>query len=134
MSTKEIYQQLEELLTENKKGYVTFEQIMNIFPKQPTASNAKKLLTLLKKYSAQLISSAELAKKRNIEDAKRKAKERQKLHDEALEKEFDLANKKELLEWSRSDSPVRMYLREMGQITLLTKEEEIYISKKNELG
>lgn len=134
MSTKEIYQQLEELLTENKKGYVTFEQIMNIFPKQPTASNAKKLLTLLKKYSAQLISSAELAKKRNIEDAKRKAKERQKLHDEALEKEFDLANKKELLEWSRSDSPVRMYLREMGQITLLTKEEEIDISKKNELG
>ena len=34
----------------------------------------------------------------------------------------------ELLEWSRSDSPVRMYLREMGQIPLLTKEEEIEIA------
>ena len=39
-----------------------------------------------------------------------------------------------LLEWSRSDSPVRMYLREMGQIPLLTKEEEIEISKKIEGG
>jgi RNA polymerase primary sigma factor len=38
------------------------------------------------------------------------------------------------MEWSRSDSPVRMYLREMGQIPLLTKEEEIEISKKIEFG
>ena len=28
------------------------------------------------------------------------------------------------------NSPVRMYLREMGQIPFLTKEEEIEISKK----
>ena len=42
--------------------------------------------------------------------------------------------KTDLLEWSRSDSPVRMYLREMGQIALLTKEEEVEISKKIELG
>ena len=41
---------------------------------------------------------------------------------------------KELLEWSRSDSPVRMYLREMGQIPLLTKEEEVSLSKNIELG
>ena len=39
-----------------------------------------------------------------------------------------------MLEWSRSDSPVRMYLREMGKIPLLTKEEEIEISKKIEGG
>ena len=39
-----------------------------------------------------------------------------------------------LLEWSRSDSPVRMYLREMGKIPLLTKEEEIEISKRIEKG
>ncbi|MGB2553790.1 sigma-70 factor domain-containing protein, partial [Campylobacter sp. MOP51] len=32
------------------------------------------------------------------------------------------------------DSPVRMYLREMGQISLLTKDEEVEISKKIELG
>ena len=48
--------------------------------------------------------------------------------------EFDILKEHELLEWSRSDSPVRMYLREMGQIPLLTKEEEIEISKKIEGG
>ncbi|KRS63073.1 RNA polymerase sigma factor RpoD, partial [Campylobacter jejuni] len=60
--------------------------------------------------------------------------EKQKLQDTSLENEFDLANENDLLEWSRSDSPVRMYLREMGQIALLNKDEEIEISKKIELG
>ena len=41
---------------------------------------------------------------------------------------------RELLELSRSDSPVRMYLREMGQIPLLTREDEVELSKNIELG
>ncbi|NOX14475.1 MAG: RNA polymerase sigma factor RpoD [Epsilonproteobacteria bacterium] len=134
MSTKEIYTQLEELFKENEKGHVTYEKVMDVFPKQPTASNAKKIITLLKKYKVSLISSAEIAELRNKQEAKKREEERQKLQDEALEEEFDLASEKELLEWSRSDSPVRMYLREMGQIPLLTKEEEIDISKKIEFG
>ncbi len=134
MSTKEIYAKLEELFKENEKGHVTYEKVMDIFPKQPTASNAKKVITLLSKYKVSLISSAEIAKLRNKQEAQKREEERQKLQDEALEDEFDLASEKELLEWSRSDSPVRMYLREMGQISLLTKEEEIDISKKIEFG
>ncbi len=135
MSTKEIYANLENLLKEKEKeGYVTYEEVMDLFPKQPTASNAKKMLALLKKYNVKLITSAEKAKLRNLEEAKKREEERQKLQDEALEDEFDLASEKELLEWSRSDSPVRMYLREMGQIPLLTKEEEIDISKRIEFG
>jgi len=134
MSTKEIYAKLEELFKENEKGHVTFEKVMDVFPKQPTASNAKKVISLLDKYKVSLISSAEIAKLRNKQEAQKREEERQKLQDEALEDEFDLASEKELLEWSRSDSPVRMYLREMGQISLLTKEEEIDISKKIEFG
>jgi len=45
-----------------------------------------------------------------------------------------MTKEKELLEWSRSDSPVRMYLREMGKIPLLTKEEEVELSKQIEEG
>ena len=134
MSTKELYAELEELFKENEKGNVTYEKVMALFVKQPTASNVKKMTTLIKKYKITLITSAELAKLRNLEEALKRAEEAQKLQDEALEKEFDLANEKELLEWSRSDSPVRMYLREMGLISLLTKEEEIEISKKIEFG
>jgi RNA polymerase primary sigma factor len=134
MSTKEIYTKLEELFKENEKGHVTYEKVMDLFPKQPTASNAKKVISLLNKYKVSLISSAEIAKLRNKQEAQKREEERQKLQDEALEDEFDLASEKELLEWSRSDSPVRMYLREMGQISLLTKEEEIDISKRIEFG
>ena len=134
MSTKELYAQLEELFKENEKGNVTYEKVMALFIKQPTASNVKKMIAMMDKYKITLITSAELAKLRNLEEALKRAEEAQKLQDEALEKEFDLANEKELLEWSRSDSPVRMYLREMGLISLLTKEEEIDISKKIEFG
>lgn len=69
----------------------------------------------------------------NAEEAKKKREQREKLI-ESEDDVFDLLKNKELLEWSRSDSPVRMYLREMGQIPLLTKEEEIEISKRIETG
>ncbi len=134
MTTKELYQQLEELFSGRKKDFVTYAEVMSLFEKQPTASNAKKVLSFLKKYNVTLITSAELAKNRNIEEAKKKAIDRKKVQDKALEEEFDLASEKELLEWSRSDSPVRMYLREMGKINLLTKDEEIDISKQIEFG
>lgn len=134
MASKELYTALEELFAENEKAYVTYENVMNLFVKPPTPANVKKLMSLLEKYKVTLISSAEIAKMRNKEEARRREEERQKIKDDALEEEFDLASEKELLEWSRSDSPVRMYLREMGQISLLTKDEEIDISKKIEFG
>ncbi len=133
-SAKELNKILDDLITSNKNDYITYEQLMENFDKQPTLSNAKKVATLLKKYNTQLVSSAEIAKIRNIQEAKEAQEARQKIQDEALEKEFNLSSDKELLEWSRSDSPVRMYLREMGQVPLLTKEEEIKISKQIELG
>jgi len=134
MTTKELYQKLEDLISKKKKDYVTYAEIMSLFEKQPTVSNAKKVLALLQKYNVKLITSAELAKRRNIQEAKKREEDRKKVQDKALEEEFDLASEKELLEWSRSDSPVRMYLREMGKISLLTKEEEIDISKQIEFG
>ncbi len=134
MAPKELYTLLEELFAEHEKSYVTYENVMELFAKPPTSANVKKLMTLLEKYKVTLISSAEIAKMRNKEEARKREEERQKLQDEALEDEFDLASEKELLEWSRSDSPVRMYLREMGQISLLTKDEEIDISKRIEFG
>jgi RNA polymerase primary sigma factor len=131
---KDVFTTLEELLKKNEKSYVTYDELIDFFPKQPTAAIVKKIDALLKKYHVVLATSAEIAKMRNLEEAKKREQEKQKLQDEALEEEFDLANEKELLEWSRSDSPVRMYLREMGQISLLTKDEEIIISKQIEIG
>ncbi|XGQ70434.1 RNA polymerase sigma factor RpoD [Campylobacter hepaticus] len=126
--------ELEELFQENAKDYITYEKLVKYLTKQPNATIAKKIQTLMKKHKVQLFSAAEIAQMKNIEDAKRLQEEKRKLQDTSLENEFDLANENDLLEWSRSDSPVRMYLREMGQIALLNKDEEVEISKKIELG
>jgi len=131
---KETLALIEELFKENSKGYVTYEKLIKFFDKNPTGTIAKKLEILAKTYKVKLITAAEIAKLKNLEDAKKRREEKEKLQDESLEEEFDLANENDLLEWSRSDSPVRMYLREMGQIALLTKEEEVEISKRIELG
>ncbi|WP_353662748.1 RNA polymerase sigma factor RpoD [Hydrogenimonas sp. SS33] len=135
MTAKELNQALEKLFEEHKnEKYITFETIVQLFEKQPTLTQAKNILKLAKKHDVKIITSSERAMLLNIEEAEKRETERQKLSDESLEEEFDFTREKELLEWSRSDSPVRMYLREMGQIPLLTKEEEIEISKKIEMG
>ncbi|EGN1871012.1 RNA polymerase sigma factor RpoD [Campylobacter jejuni] len=134
MNAKTQEAELEELFQENAKDYITYEKLVKYLTKQPSTSTAKKVQALMKKHKVQLFSAAEIAQMKNIEDAKRLQEEKQKLQDTSLENEFDLANENDLLEWSRSDPPVRMYLREMGQIALLNKDEEIEISKKIELG
>ena len=135
MTAKELNQALEKLFEEHKnEKYITFEKIVQLFEKQPTLAQAKNVLKLAKKHDIKIITSSERAMLLNIEEAEKRESDRQKLSDESLEEEFDFTREKELLEWSRSDSPVRMYLREMGQIPLLTKEEEIEISKKIEMG
>jgi RNA polymerase primary sigma factor len=89
-------------------------------------------LALVQLFNVTLISSQEQAKRLN--EAERKKRSDAKKKSNAEGDSFDLLQNKELLEWSRSDSPVRMYLREMGKVNLLTKEEEIEISKQMESG
>jgi len=133
MSAKDINKAIEQLIKEYKGSILTYEKIIKIFPKSPTGTIIKKILALIQLYNVTVISSQEQAKLLNDEEAKKRKEQREKLI-ESDDDEFDLLKNKELLEWSRSDSPVRMYLREMGQIPLLTKDEEIEISKKIEMG
>ena len=133
MTAKELTIAIDELFKENTKGYVTFEKLIRLFDKAPNATQIKKISELSKKYKTALISAAEATKLKEKESKKASATKK-KLSDEEVEKELDLSTDTDLLEWSRSDSPVRIYLREMGQISLLNKDEEVEISKKIELG
>lgn len=134
MSSKDINQKLDTLFVDHKEDLLSFEKVAEVLGKMPTASQVKKIRELCQKYQTKLVSSSELAKTLNTKDRIRQAQERKKLLDEELDSEFDLMKERELLEWSRSDSPVRMYLREMGQIELLTKDDEVELSKQIELG
>lgn len=134
MSVKSINQDLEELFKEADQKMISHESIAQILKKPPTQAQVKKIQELAKKHKCQLVSASELAKTLNTKDKIKLEEERKKILDEELESEFDFMKERELLEWSRSDSPVRMYLREMGQIELLTKDEEVEFSKQIELG
>ena len=132
-AAKDSFSQIEELFAENAKGFLTYEKLVKLLDKAPTATVVKKIEQLAKTNKVQLITSAEAAKLRNLADAKKRQENAQK-SDQDIDEDLDLSGESDLLEWSRSDSPVRMYLREMGQIALLTKEEEVEISKRIELG
>lgn len=132
-AAKDSFSQIEELFAENAKGFLTYEKLVKLLDKAPTATIVKKIEQLAKTNKVQLITSAEATKLRNLADAKKRQENAQK-SDQDIDEDLDLSGESDLLEWSRSDSPVRMYLREMGQIALLTKDEEVEISKRIELG
>jgi RNA polymerase primary sigma factor len=135
MTAKELSQALENLFINNKQNRcLTYESVANIFDKQPTAAQAGTILKLSQKHNVCIQTSSEQAKQLNEKEAEARKDAQRKLLEDAAGEDFDILKEHELLEWSRSDSPVRMYLREMGQIPLLTKDEEIEISKKIEGG
>ena len=135
MTAKELNKAIETFFEEHKgKECVTYESLIELFEKQPTAAQAKNILKLLTKHKKCIYTSSEHAKKLNDSEAEARRTAQRKMLQNNDTDQFDILKEHELLEWSRSDSPVRMYLREMGQIPLLTKEEEIEISKKIEGG
>ena len=135
MATKDSMKSIEAIFQSKKKGdVVTLENIAKEFTKQPTAAQAKKIHKFAADAKVDITSASEYAKLVNTKEQKKREDARKKLTEGNAEDEFDLHKEKELLEWSRSDSPVRMYLREMGKIPLLTKEEEVDLSMRIEEG
>nr|WP_321265536.1 RNA polymerase sigma factor RpoD [uncultured Sulfurimonas sp.] len=135
MTAKELNKALDSFFADRKsKDCATYESLIALFDKQPTAAQAKNIHKLMLKHKTCLYTSSEHAKKLNDREAEARRDAQRKMLANNETDSFDILKEHELLEWSRSDSPVRMYLREMGQIPLLTKEEEIEISKKIEGG
>jgi RNA polymerase primary sigma factor len=135
MTAKELNKAIDSFFSNQKaKECSTYESLMELFDKTPTTAQAKNIFKLIEKNKSCIYTASEHAKLLNDKESEaRKAAQRKMLENNEIDK-FDILKEHELLEWSRSDSPVRMYLREMGQIPLLTKEEEIEISKKIEGG
>ena len=119
---------------DKNKTIITFEKLIQSFytnkTRNITLTQSKIILKLTEKYKIKLISSSENSK--TLLKTKVDKKKLKKLYDQ---ENINLLQAKDLLGWSRSDSPIRMYLREMGKIQLLkNKDEEIYLSKQIEIG
>ncbi|MCX6989309.1 MAG: RNA polymerase sigma factor [Chlamydiae bacterium] len=109
-------QKVEELVAIAKEqGYITYEEINEILPMNfDSAEQIDQILIFLSGMDIQILNQVEVDRQ----------KERKK---EAKELE-GLSRRPE----GSSDDPVRMYLKEMGSVPLLTREEEVEISKRIE--
>ncbi|HKI99317.1 MAG TPA: RNA polymerase sigma factor RpoD [bacterium] len=113
---------IKQLIANGKeKGFLTLDEINDALP--PGESNAEQLdeiFMILSEMNIEVIDSAG-----NVSLAKAAAPS-----EEEETEELDLEPTAD----TRTDDPVRMYLREMGYIKLLTREEEVEISKRIEDG
>jgi len=135
LSAKELNKNLEDIFANHTDDTcITYEDIVELFEKAPTSAQVKNIIKHAQKYKKCLFTSSEHAKVLNEQESDARRAAQMKMIEDANNEDFDIMKERELLEWSRSDSPVRMYLREMGQIPLLTKEEEVSISKRIENG
>lgn len=102
-----------------KQGYVTYEQINDILP--PEVTSSEKIETVMAQLSERQIeiTSETVEKKSRTEEESSKREDRDK------EEEADA----EASQSVKMDDPVRMYLRQMGQIPLLSRDEEIRLAR-----
>ena len=109
-------QKVDELVTLAKEqGFITYEEINDILPMTfDSAEQIDQVLIFLSGMDIQIFNQAD------VERQKEKKKEAKEL--EALPKRAE----------GTPDDPVRMYLKEMGSVPLLTREEEVEISKRIE--
>src|SRR5579872_2510478 len=109
-------QKVEELVAIAKEqGYLTYEEINEILPMTfDSPEQIDQVLIFLSGMDIQVLNQVEVDRQK---ERKKEAKEL-----EALPKRTE----------GTSDDPVRMYLKEMGSVPLLTREEEVEISKRIE--
>jgi len=128
---------LDDLIAKGKdRGYLTYEEINDsLIDASPEKLDA--LLIHLDEIQIDLVDEEEACHRARGEKMERQDEPlpegMEMVEEEGIEEEFNL--EEELAEAStrRIDDPVRMYLTQMGEIPLLTRDEEIRLAKKIEL-
>src|SRR5207302_8318044 len=117
-----------------KRGYVTYEQLNAVMPSEEvTSEKIEDVLAMLNEMGINVVESEEAG-----EDEE--GREEEDDDDDAGGDLVEVAQKsvaettKKSEPGERTDDPVRMYLREMGSVELLSREGEIAIAKRIEAG
>ncbi len=105
-----------------ERGYVTYDEINAVLPpEQVSSEQIEDTMTMLSELGVNIVDSEE-------------AEEAQSKGDEEEETETRSGGNLDDSDIGRTDDPVRMYLREMGSVELLSREGEIAIAKRIEAG
>jgi RNA polymerase primary sigma factor len=119
--------------TAKKRGYVTHEQIKSL-SEEVNSEQIEDILAMFSEMGVNVVETEEATdddEQQHVEPDEELEAERGELV-EVQQKVPTKSEAKEPIE--RTDDPVRMYLREMGSVELLSREGEIAIAKRIEAG
>jgi len=106
-----------------ERGYISYDELNAGLPTAEMSSEKiEDIMTMLSEMGINVIEG----------DEPEEAEAEEEPEEEAEQEEFKTTDKKEA--GDRTDDPVRMYLREMGSVELLSREGEIAIAKRIEAG
>jgi len=149
MSKQELLGEVKKLISIGKeKGFLTYDELNSTLPAEVVSSEQfGSIMTMFGEMDIEIVDAPEgerIKKARHTEEASEEAEEadvdvevgagagarEDHEKDEKEEKEIDLTPGA----LSRTDDPVRLYLKEMGSVALLSREGEIEIAKRIEEG
>ena len=110
-----------------ERGYITFDELNAVLPSEQNSSEQiEDVMAMLSEMGIQVVESEE-------QEEGEVAPKVEKVEDDEKEEAETTGNVDEA-SLGRTDDPVRMYLREMGSVELLSREGEIAIAKRIEAG
>src|SRR6516164_8202311 len=118
-----------------KRGYVTHDQVKSVLPSEEVNSEQiEDVLAVFSKMGVNVVETEEASQERE-EPREEADEEAESESGELVEVQQKVPVKSEAKEpTERTDDPVRMYLRTMGSIELLSRQGEIAIAKRIEAG
>ena len=115
-----------------KRGYITVDQLNEMLPQdQFTTDQIEDVMSALSDMGVNVVENEDAGEDAEPEDDTPDEVDAAEGGDDSAPA-FEAAKKKEIID--RTDDPVRMYLREMGAVELLSREGEIAIAKRIEAG
>jgi RNA polymerase primary sigma factor len=142
MAKGEKVDEVKQLISLGKeKGYLTYEELNNVLPADSVSSDQlDNLMVMFGEMDIEIVDSPEderyqklLAEpEAEVEELDEMEEMEEELEEGEKEKEKEIDLTPGIL--SRTDDPVRLYLKEMGSVPLLSREGEIEIAKRIEEG
>jgi RNA polymerase primary sigma factor len=118
-----------------KRGYVTHDQINALLPSEEVKSEQiEDILVMFSEMGVNVVETKETEPEETPENVKEEPEGEEGDGDLMEVRRSTPAVTKKSEPGERSDDPVRMYLREMGSVVLLSREGEIAIAKRIEAG
>lgn len=103
-----------------ERGFITYDELNTILPPDQTSSEQiEDVMSSLSEMGINVVENEEQDDVQASNDKEQESRDAGNLNDEDV---------------GRTDDPVRMYLREMGSVELLSREGEIAIAKRIEAG